>query len=357
MAVAQAARRALHRDHRVEREVEARRGPGHEPRLGAGGRVGRAPGRADDRVDVRAGDQRPPVQEELRQADLGLLLHLPPESSRLPDRGGPPGPPDRERRAALPGQEAVITTDPAGQRTEGDVVFVLLHGHGAVGRTDLAQQLPGERPEEPLRVAPLLVGRRGERRPRPAHRSRRRRGCRAPSSPRRPRAGCRRRAPDRARAAARRRRCRAAASRAATTGSRRTPRWPCRRAWSGSGSSSPRSAGRPRAARRRRLVVRVEDERGWPTSGRPRPAGRATSSWERWYAGVSTQGVTALQPNECRSASRLLASLAASSGSSDASDHQPATTYVAASPATPLGASWATSSSGSWSANRCSTES
>ena len=83
----------------------------------------------------------------------------------------------------------------------------------------------------------------------------------------------------------------------------------------------------------------------------------ATSSWERWYAGVSTHGVTALQPNECRSASRLSASLAASSGSSDASDHQPATTYVAASPATPLGASWATSSSGSWSANRCSTES
>ena len=92
-------------------------------------------------------------------------------------------------------------------------------------------------------------------------------------------------------------------------------RWPCRRAWSGSGSSSPQigwsatggaGGGWSFGSRTNRLAdVRLTAAR--------RPA---TSSWERWYAGVSTQGVTALQPNECRSASRLLASLAASSGSS-----------------------------------------
>ena len=75
MAVAQAAARALHRDHRVEREVKrgAGRGTSRGSVLAAG--VGRAARPAlDDRVDVRAGDERRArSQEELRQADLGLL--------------------------------------------------------------------------------------------------------------------------------------------------------------------------------------------------------------------------------------------------------------------------------------------
>ena len=219
-----------------------------------------------------------------------------PSPAACRDAAARPGPPDRERRAALTGQEAVVAADPAGQRAEGDVVLVLLHGHGAVGRTDLAQQLPGERTEEPLRVAPLLVGRGGE----PAHGQRTDHVVvvaaeRHPHA-RRPTAGCRRRARDRAPAAARRRRCRAGASRAATTGSPRTPRWPCRPASSGSGSSSPRcgwsatggaGGGRSFGSRTNRLAdVRLTAARR-----------AATSSWERWYAGVSTHGVTALQPN------------------------------------------------------------
>src|SRR4029079_6334130 len=71
-------RRALHGNRGSGGEVEAGWGAGQEPRLGAGRRVGRAPGRADDRVDVRPSDQRPPVEEEIRQAGLRLLPHPPP---------------------------------------------------------------------------------------------------------------------------------------------------------------------------------------------------------------------------------------------------------------------------------------
>ena len=81
VAVAQAAVGALHADHRVEREQEPRRRPGHDSGLGRDRRFALAAVVADDRVDVLRADHQPPVEEQARQHgalrvvdDAGSLL-------------------------------------------------------------------------------------------------------------------------------------------------------------------------------------------------------------------------------------------------------------------------------------------
>ncbi len=167
-AVAQAARRALHRHHRVERELEPGRRARDDARLGVDRRLGAASGGTDDRVDLSGGDHRPPLEEELRQLHLGQGGGDPARAGvrDLLRRRCPSSAADLQRHAALPGQEPVVAPGAAGKRAEGDVVLVLLHRDGAVGRAELAQKLPGERAEEPLGVPPRFVGGRLEARDR-----------------------------------------------------------------------------------------------------------------------------------------------------------------------------------------------
>ena len=65
-----------------------------------------APGRADDRVDVRARDQRRQVQEELRRRTSACSCTCAPEAGSLPGSAAArAGPPDGDRHAALAGRK------------------------------------------------------------------------------------------------------------------------------------------------------------------------------------------------------------------------------------------------------------